>query len=455
MYTARRGDGPRRVDHGTMTRAKTGQDSFVRFMREASPYLRAHRGQLFVVYLGGDAIAAPGFPALVQDLALLSGIGARLVVVHGARPQVEARLAAGGVPSTLMGDLRVTDAGALALVRQAVAETRHAVEAQFAHAMAGRPAGAEGLRVTSGNFVVARPVGIIDGVDLQFTGEVRKVDGEGLTAQLALSDVLLFSPLAHSPTGELFSLNALDLAVALATSLSASKLVLFTPQPEVEDIRGNPVGLLAAPALRAAIDVGRNGLPVHRAALRASEGGVQRVHLVSSERDGALLQELFTREGAGTLISAAPFDQLRGATIEDVGGILALIEPLESSGVLVKRSREKLEREIGCFDVMVRDDIAVACGAVYPYQEERMAELACIAVHPDYQRSGFGAVLLAALEQRARAAGMEAVFVLTTQTTHWFQEHGYEKRGIDDLPVARQALYNYQRRSLVLVKPLR
>ena len=438
-----------------MSKPKTSQDSFVRFMREASPYLRAHRGQLFVVYLGGDAIAAPGFPALVQDLALLSGIGAKLVVVHGARPQIEASLATAGVPSTLVGDLRATDAQALGLVRQAVADTRHAVEAQFAHAMAGRPPGASGLRVTSGNFVVARPVGVIEGVDLQFTGEVRKLDVEGLTAQLALSDVLLFSPLAHSPTGELFSLNALDLAVSLATALAASKLVLFTPHPEVEDARGNLLGQLSAPTLRALLETRDGGLPVQRAALRAGEGGVQRVHLVSSARDGALLQELFTRDGAGTLVTAAPFDQLRRASIEDVGGILALIEPLEASGVLVKRSREKLEREIGCFEVMVRDDTAVACGAVYPYSEERTAELACIAVHPDYQRAGFGAALLAALEQRARDAGMESVFVLTTQATHWFQERGYEKCGLDGLPVARQALYNYQRRSVVLVKALR
>ena len=256
MYTAGRGSRPPDAIHCTMSKSKTAKDSFVRFMREASPYLRAHRGQLFVVYLGGDAIAAPGFPALVQDLALLSGIGAKLVVVHGARPQIEAKLAAAGVPSTLVGDLRATDARALVHARQAVAETRHALEAQFAHAMAGSPPGAAGLRVTSGNFVVARPVGVIDGVDLQFTGEVRKVDHEGLRAQLALSDVMVFSPLAHSPTGELFSLNALDLAVTLATSLAASKLVLFTPNPEVEDERGNAVGQLAAPALRAVIDGG-------------------------------------------------------------------------------------------------------------------------------------------------------------------------------------------------------
>ena len=438
----------------TKTRAPV-QDSFVRFMREASPYLRAHRGQVFVVYLGGEVVASSGFGALVQDLALLSGIGARLILVHGARPQIEARLARARLSTRLVGDLRVTDADCLVQVRQAVAETRHVVEAQLAHAVAARPAGAAGLRVTTGNFVVARPVGVIEGVDLEFTGEVRKVDVEGVAAQLEQSDVVLFSPLAHSTTGELFSLNALNLALELATAIAASKLLLFCDGPTLQDEAGHSVAQITAPALRKAVDGGLAPGPIPLAALRACEAGVRRVHVVSSEHDGALLKELFTREGAGTLVSSAPFDELRQASIEDVGGILSLIEPLEASGVLVKRSREKLEREIERFQVMVREDTTVACGAVYDYPTERTAELACIAVHADYRRSGFGALLLAELEARARALGMDSVFVLTTQTTHWFQEHGYERSGIDDLPVARQALYNYQRRSVVLTKRLR
>jgi amino-acid N-acetyltransferase len=431
------------------------QQRFVGFMREASPYLRAHRDQTFVVYLGGEAIDAASFPQIVQDLALLCGIGVKLVLVHGARPQVEARLRSAGIPTQLVRDLRVTDSASLLEVRQAVTNVRYALESQFAH-MTGPPqAGAEDLRIVGGNFITAQPVGVIDGIDLEFTGETRKLDVASLRGQLKHADIVLISPLAHSPTGELFSLNALDLATETAMALGASKLVLYTPEAEVLDAQGVARRQLTPHELREPAALNGPPATILASALKASEGGVERVHLVASAADGALLLELFTRDGVGTLISSVPFDQLRPATIGDVGGILGLIEPLEAEGVLVKRSREKLEREIDRFQVMVRDGATVACGAVYPYRDDGMAELACIAVDPDYRRSGYGAVLLDALERNAEMAGLREVFVLTTQTTHWFQERGYVRSGIEDLPMARQALYNYQRNSVVLVKVLR
>jgi amino-acid N-acetyltransferase len=428
--------------------------AFVRWMREASPYLRAHRGQTFVVYLGGDLVAGSAFPQVVQDLALLSGIGVKLVVVHGARPQVEERLARAGIATTMAGDLRVTDSTALAEVKQAVATVRYAIEAQFAHATGQRMPGSSGVRILGGNFVVARPAGIVGGVDLQFTGELRKVDIVGLRAQLEQADLVLLSPLGHSPTGELFSLNALELATVVAGELAAGKLILFTPQPELRDGEGRPLRQLTPQEMKELPGVGGPPAPVIAAAQRACSLGVGRVHLVSSVDDGALLLELFTRDGVGTMFSNAPFDQLRRATIDDVGGVLDLIEPLEAAGVLVKRSREKLEMEIDHFVVMVRDGLTVACGAVYPYPADGMAEFACIAVHPDYRRAGFGASLVAALERRAREQGIGTVFVLTTQATHWFQEHGFAREGIERLPMGRQALYNFQRNSQVLIKSL-
>lgn len=426
---------------------------FVRWMREASPYLRAHRGQTFVVYLGGDAIAGPSFAHIVQDLALLCGIGVKLVVVHGARPQVEARLAAAGLTTRMAGDLRVTDAAALAEVKQAVAGVRYVIESQFAHATGQRQPGGTGVRILGGNFVIARPAGVIGGVDLQFTGELRRIDSAALRAQLEHTDLVLLSPLGHSPTGELFSLNGLELATAVAGELGAGKLVLYTTAPEVRDAAGRVRRQLTPLEMKEEILTGPPA-PVLAAALRACKLGVGRVHLVANGDDGALLLELFTRDGVGTLFSDTPFDQLRRATIDDVGGILDLIEPLETAGVLVKRSREKLEMEIDHFTIMVRDGLTVACGAVYPYAEDGMAELACIAVHPDYRGGGFGASLINALERRAGELGLNAVFVLTTQATHWFQEHGYVRQGIDSLPMSRQALYNWQRNSQVLVKTL-
>lgn len=429
--------------------------AFVRWMREASPYLRAHRGETFVVHLGGDVVDGPAFAQVVQDLALLTGIGVKLVVVHGARPQVEARLAAAGIATSMAGDLRVTDSTALAEVKQAVATVRYAIEAQFAHATGQRLPGGSGVRILGGNFVVARPAGVVGGVDLQFTGELRRIDRDGLRAQLALADLVLLSPLGHSPTGELFSLNALELATAVAGELSAGKLILFTREPEVRNDAGRTLRQLTPQDLREGGPVTGPPPPVIAAALRACKLGVGRVHLVSGVEDGALLLELFTRDGVGTMFSNAPFDQIRRATIDDVGGILDLIEPLEAAGVLVKRSREKLEREIDHFVLLLRDGLTVACGAVYPYPAEGMAELACIAVHPDYRRGGFGASLVAALERRAAELGIGKVFVLTTQATHWFQEHGFGREALERLPMARQLLYNYQRNSQVLVKELR
>ncbi len=428
---------------------------FVHWMREASPYLRAHRGRTFVVYFGGEAVAAAGFAALVQDLALLCGIGVKLVVIHGTRPQIEARLAAARVDTEMVGHLRVTDARALEYVKDATAAVRYAIEAQFAHATRNRPLGGAPLRVAGGGFVTARPAGIINGTDLQFTGEIRKIDAAGMARQLESADAVLVSPLGYSPTGEIFSLNALDLATTIACEIKADKLVVLAEGGAPVAAEGRPLRQLTP---REARELARgDGAQAHMfaSALRACQFGVGRVHLVGAERDGGLLLELFTRDGVGTLISNTPFDQLRRASIDDVGGILALIEPLEAAGVLVKRSREKLEVEIDHFWVVVRDGVSVGCAALYPFPDAAMGEIACVAVEPDYRRAGFGHALLAELEQRAAEMGLARTFVLTTQTSHWFLEHGYQRVTLEQLPMERQALYNFQRNSQVLVKTLR
>ncbi|MBM4228170.1 MAG: amino-acid N-acetyltransferase [Gammaproteobacteria bacterium] len=426
---------------------------FVRFMREASPYMRAHRGHTFVVYVAGELVAAAGFPQLVQDLTLLAGVGVRLVVVHGTRPQLAQRLKEAGLETTLKGHLRVTDAATLTHAKDAAAAVRYGMEAQFAHATRVRPLGASPLRIVSGNHVTARPAGIIDGVDLQFTGEIRRVDTAALQAQLEVVDVVLVSPLGYSPTGETFSLNAMDLATEVAIALKAAKLILLSPDGALLD--GNRA-LIRQLTLREARERLKESTASRQelvSAARACQFGVGRVHLLEAA-DGALLLELFSRDGVGTLVSDTPFDQMRQATIEDVGGILDLIEPLEATGVLVKRSREKLETEIDHFMVVVRDGATVACAGLYPFPEDGMAEIAGVAVDPDYRRHGFGKWLMGALEAKARVLGLQAVFVLTTQAHHWFMELGYLPHALEVLPGERRALYNFQRNSQVLFKKL-
>ncbi len=431
-------------------------DSFLHWFRSSSPYIHAHRGRTFVVSLGGEAVADPTFPGLIHDIALLHGLGIRLVLVHGARPQVEERLQARGAELHYVKGLRITDDAALACVKEAAGAVRVEIEALLSMGLANSPMAGARIRVASGNFVTARPLGVRDGVDYRHTGLVRRVDAEAIHQRLASGAIALLPPIGYSPTGEVFNLSAQDVATSTAIALGADKLICLMEGGGIVDASGQLAGNLTP---RAADRLLEQTLPeeqeLHlRAALTAARSGVRRVHLVGRAADGALLRELLTRDGSGTLLTATPYEDTRTARIEDVGGILELITPLERQGALVRRSREVLETEIERFTVMERDGMIIACAALYPYPGDGMAELACLAVHPDYQGEKRGDKLLELLEAQSRHHGITALFVLTTQTAHWFQERGLNGAEPDGLPMEKQALYNYKRGSKVFIKRL-
>ncbi len=428
---------------------------FVRWFRSVAPYVDAFRGRTFVVAFGGEAVADGKFVELTHDFALLASLGIRLVLVHGARPQIEARMRERGAQDRYVQGLRVTDELALQCVKEAVGRMRLEIEALLSTESPG--AGAR-IRVAGGNFVTARPVGVIDGVDLLHTGQVRRVDAEAIAVHLAGGEVVLLSPLGFSPTGEVFNLAMEDVAAASAIALKAEKLIFLGDAPGVPKEDGELARELTASDAEALLK--KPGLLAGEIrghleeAVRACREGVGRAHLISRHVDGAILLELFTHEGTGTLVTAGPIEALRGATIDDIGGVLKLIEPLEAEGILVKRGRELLEREIDRFLVAEHDGMIVGCAALYPFPDEKAGELACLAVHPDYQNRGYGDALLKRVEARARRAGLEQLFVLTTRTAHWFLERGFVEKEVDAMPRQRQALYNLQRRSKVFAKRL-
>lgn len=433
--------------------------AYVQWFRRSSPYINAHRGRTLVVSVGGEALRGAHAATLLQDIALLNSLGLRVVLVPGARPQVEERLQARGAELQYHQGSRITDPAALECVKEAVGALRVEIEALLSMGLANSPMAGFRLRVASGNFVTARPLGVRDGVDYQHTGEVRRVDTTGIQERLAAGNVVLVSPLGYSPTGEVFNMVAEDVALAVATALGADKLVYLTEGETLRDGDGELVrelGLQQAgrylDALRTAPETG----PVRLldAAVRACRHGVHRVHLVDRRHDGGLLLELFTRDGVGTLITGDPYETLRPATVDDVGGILELIEPLERDGVLVRRSREELETRIGDYLVVERDGMIIATAALSPHHSAGMAELECFVIHPEYRGGNRGDGLLRHIEREARAHGLERLFVLTTRTAHWFRERGFEPARLDDLPVARQALYNLKRRSQVLIKAI-
>ncbi|SDW94198.1 amino-acid N-acetyltransferase [Thiocapsa roseopersicina] len=446
------------------------RDPFVDWVRQATPYIHAHRGRTFVIVFGGEAVADPRFPDLVHDIALLHGLGIRLVLVHGARPQIEARLAGRGAQLRYVNGLRITDQTALACVKEAAGVVRVEIEALLSLGLANSPMAGVRIPVVSGNFVTARPLGVIDGVDYAHTGAVRRIDRQTLRAVLDQGAVALMPPLGYSPTGEVFNLSAADVARGAAVALGADKLIFLTEDPVAKapigdgspnsETRDLPQDLLGPNLLARDIDAllaASSGIPEDvaqclRAGADACRNGIRRVHLVQRRRGGALLRELLTPDGSGTLISAEPYEELRPARIDDVTGILELLRPLEDRGVLVRRSRERLETEIDRFFLTERDGLITACAALYSYPSAGMAELACVAVHQDYRATGRGDRLLAHMEDIARAAGIERLFVLTTQTAHWFRERGFEPASLGALPMERQALYNFQRNSQVYIK---
>lgn len=439
-----------------MTGKNNNQD-FVDWFRSSSPYIHAHRERTFVILFGGEAVEDDNFEKLVHDIATLSSLGIRLVLVHGARPQIEKRLKKLGIKLQYQQGLRITDSTALDCVKEAAGSIRVDIEALLSMGVTNTPMAGARIQVASGNFVTARPLGIRNGVDFDHTGEVRRIDTDAIIQRLDAGNIVLLSPLGYSPTGEIFNLSAEDVACATAEKLHADKLIMLMNERGVLDGRRRLIQQMTPAEAQHILD--RRKLPeetrIHlQSAINACRGGVKRAHLLDRHTDGALLQELFTRDGIGSLVTAETYETVRPANIDDVGGILELIRPLEEKNILVKRSRELLENEIDCFTVIERDGMVIACAALYPFNKEKLGELACLAVHEDYRHAQRGDILLEQIEKIAHNRQLEQLFVLTTLTAHWFRERGFKPGNLKQLPVKRRELYNYQRNSRVLTKTL-
>ncbi|MGQ8365972.1 amino-acid N-acetyltransferase [Glaciecola sp. 1036] len=429
------------------------QDS-IRLFRNSAPYINAHRGKTFVIMFGGEAVLDDNFPKLVQDIALLHSLGIRIIITHGARPQIDERLRLRGSQARFVDGIRVTDKQTLECVKDAAGSLRSQIEALLTMGLPNSPMHGARIRVCSGNLVIARPIGVQNGIDFEHTGLVRRIDVEGIQDQLEDGSIVLLSPMGYSATGEVFNLSHEDVATQAAIALKADKIITLSEYDgfytEEKMIRTIELSLLQdlidakkvtaeATCLNAVVD--------------GVAAGIERTHCVSYKTDGSLLKELFTRDGVGTLVMQNHYEKLRNATIDDVGGILKLIRPLEESGVLVKRSRERLENEINQFAVIERDGMIIGCAALYNL-EEGSGEIACMATHWEYRGKNRGERLLEALKKKAALNKINKLFVLTTVTAHWFLEQGFEEVPVDYLPESKKQLYNYTRNSKVFMLKL-
>jgi amino-acid N-acetyltransferase len=427
------------------------QSQSVRLFRSSAPYINAHRGKTFVLMFGGEAFEHKNFANIIHDIALLSSLGVRLVLVHGARPQIDERVALRGMQSQFVDDVRVTDKATLEAVKDAAGSVRAQIEALLTMGLPNSPMHGAQIRVCGGNHVVAQPMGVQHGVDFENTGVVRRIDTEAIHDHLNDGSIVLLSPIGYSPTGEVFNLSHEDVATQAAIALKADKFIAFSEQMGLLKQDGSLLRTIQIPNFNALLEAGEVVVEstVSYALSKTVTAGVTRAHCVSFRQDGALLQELFTRDGAGSLILHDHYERLRTATIDDVGGILKLIKPLEENGILVKRSRERLEREIQQFVVVERDGMIIGCAALYLYPEDGSAELACVATHREYRGKSRGERILDEIKARTLEAGITRLFVLTTVTAHWFLEQGFTPASLDSLPQEKKALYNFQRNSKV------
>ena len=440
-----------------MAKNKNDQQ-FVTWFRQASPYINAFRGRVFVIAFGGECVADPTFAGLIHDIALLNSLGVQLVLVHGARPQIEDRLRERGAEIRYVNGLRLTDATALTCVKEAAGTVRVEIEALLSMGLANSPMAGARIQVASGNFVTAKPLGIRDGIDYCHTGEVRRIDAGSIRQRLDDGNVVVLSPLGYSPTGEVFNLTAGEVATATASALKADKLIHLVEAPGLADARKRLLRQLTPVEAKQRLARSDKLHDEIRLALdnavSACLSGVRRAHILDRRIDGALLLELFTRDGIGTMVTADLYEGTRRAVIDDIGGLLELIKPLEEAGILVPRSRERLEIEIDHFTVVERDGTIIACAGLYPFPNKRAAEIACFAIHPEYQGLGYGSALLQRLETEAALLNINRIFALTTHTSHWFRERGFRPGTLQELPVARRSLYNFQRNSKVYIKEL-
>lgn len=430
----------------------------VQGFRHSVPYINAHRRKTFIIMLGGEAIKYGNFSGIINDIGLLHSLGIRLVVVYGSCPQINASLNEKNIKIMYHKYTRITDSASLEQVKQAAGRLQLDITARLSMSLSNTPLQGANINVVSGNFIIAQPLGVDDGIDYCHTGRIRRIDKSAIDCQLKNGAIVLIGPVAVSVTGESFNLTSEEIATQVSIKLKAEKMIGFCSKQGVIDNEGKIISELLPDDIKHKIskleekgDYISSTVRFLRGAIKACKKGVNRSHLISYHKNGALLQELFSRDGIGTQMVMESAEKIRRASINDIGGILELIRPLEKKGILVRRSREQLEVEVDKFTIIERDNLTIACAALYPFVKEKIGEMACVAVHPDYRNSSRGDLLLKKIKIHAREINLKKIFVLTTKSIHWFQERGFVLVDVDMLPESKKKMYNYQRRSKILM----
>ncbi|MCB9496184.1 MAG: amino-acid N-acetyltransferase [Fibrobacteria bacterium] len=444
-----------------MTSIAWNEQEAVPALREALGYMARYRGETFVVKIESGLVESPVFPGLLRDLASLHRMGIHVVVVPGARKQIDAVLQTWEIESQVHQGIRITSEEALPFVTLAAFDVCNKIMSTLAES---------GVSALIGNWVKARGLGILDGVDYGLTGTVQSLRTDTLRQLLAQDFVPIVPNIGWNAVGKPYNVSSSQLAMEMAIQLGANKLFfLCDVRPDLaddlelpEDVHLRENGLLESVTMAQAQELlGRNPDRIRQPfrdyverGVEACRKGVRRTHIVDGQEDGALLREVFSQDGIGTMVYANEYDHIRRATLTDVQDIQRLQEPYVKQGVLVPRSADVIAAKIADYAVYEVDGF-VQGGAALHLFPDGSAEIAAVAVSEHLRRWGIGRKLVQYLMDRAHRLGLDRVFLLTTQTSDWFAELGFVRGDLGDLPQEKAATYSHQRGSLIFVRTLR
>jgi amino-acid N-acetyltransferase len=421
------------------------------YFREILRYVPRFRDRVFVIAIDGAIVEDDNFPTLLLDIALLRSLSIRVALVHGAAHQLKRFAKIAGVEPSDIDGTGITDKPTLNVAITAANRVSHEILEGLL---------ANDLRGACTNALVAHPAGILGGVDHLFTGKVERVEGGFLHTLLEHDIIPVVPPIGIDGTGNSFRLNSDAVAVEVAKTLKAVKLIYLSTEGGVRDEKGVIRQMTVQEAetylKKHRDELAPGAVTKLKHAAKACREGVERVHIIDGREQEGLLGEVFSNEGIGTLVYTNVYQSIRTALKKDIGAVFKLIQQGVRNDELVRRTRADIEKTIGDYFVFEVDRNPVGCIALHVYPEQNKGELASVFVDTRYENQGIGLKLIKYVEDAARAKGLSELFCLSTQAINYFVQKGGFKLGTpDDLPPARRERYDQNgRKSQVLIKTL-
>jgi amino-acid N-acetyltransferase len=439
----------------------SSQSSFVENLRLSAKYISQFNQKVFVIGISGHVFNDGQFENIAKDINLLHSLNIKVILVYGARPQVEAILVKNKIPIRLVQNMRVTSKSALSHIIEVNGAMRVKIEATLSTI---KPF-TEGMQLSSGNFLTAMPAGVIDGIDMEATGRVRNIDINAIENKLNHHEIVIVSPIGYSPIGQIFNLSYEQTAANIAAAIGADKLIYYVDANGILNERGELIPELTSEKAHklishieektspeAAQNLSYDDFNILKSSLFAIKNKIKKVHLINRHIDGSLIEELFTEKGSGTIFTEFALENFRKATEGDIKDIYRILSLFEKKKILVKRDLPQIKNSIEHFYILEHDKKFVGCVSLNPYKEG--LELASFAIDKNYQKLGFGKKLLKFCELEALKLKYNEVFILTTQSEHWFAENGFREKSKDLMPALRKKTYQSKRNSKYLTKKL-